>query len=66
MQEEYHNDLLAVMIGIDDVVPRPNKIREGIAKLLSSKGYKTKLTSKFDIIIVMTEEEYILLKLKYE
>jgi hypothetical protein len=66
LQETYHDDLLTIIVGIDDGVPRPNKMREGIAKLLSSRGYKTKLTSKFDIIIAMTEEEYILLKLKYE
>jgi hypothetical protein len=65
LQDKYH-DLYAIVIGMEDVVPRPNNMRKGIARLLESKGYKTKLTSKFDVIISMTEEEYILLKLKYE
>lgn len=66
MQDKWRDDLLVIIMGLEDIVPRPNKMREGIAKLLTSKGYKTKLTSKFDIIISMTEEEYIVLKLKYE
>lgn len=66
LQDKYHDDLLAIVLGLEDVVPRPNKMREGIAKLLTTKGYKTKLTRKFDIIISMTEEEYMFLKLKYE
>jgi len=66
LQEKYHDDILGIVIGLEDVVPRPNKMREGIATLLETKGYKVKLTSKFDVIIAMTEEEYILLKLKYE
>ena len=65
LQEKYHDDLLAIVIGLEDVVPRPNKMREGIARLLETRGYKTKLTSKYDIIISMTEEEFIYLKLKY-
>jgi hypothetical protein len=66
MQDKWRDDLLVIIMGLEDIVPRPNKMREGIARLLTSKGYKTKLTSKFDIIISMKEEEYILLKLKYE
>jgi hypothetical protein len=66
MQDKWREDLLVIIMGLEDVVPRPNKMREGIARLLTSKGYKTKLTSKFDIIISMKEEEYIILKLKYE
>jgi hypothetical protein len=66
MQDRFHNDLLAIIMGLDDVVPRPHKMREGIAKLLTAHGYKTKVTSKFDVIISMKEEEYIILKLKYQ
>ncbi len=65
LQEKYHDDILGIVIGLEDVVPRPNKMREGIATLLETKGYKVKLTSKFDVIIAMTEEEFIYLKLKY-
>jgi hypothetical protein len=66
MQDRFHNDLLAIIMGLDDVVPRPHKMREGITKLLTAHGYKTKVTSKFDVIISMKEEEYIILKLKYQ
>ncbi len=65
MQEKWHNDLYAIVLGIDDNVPRPNKMREEITRLLNSKGYHSKLTRKFDIIISMAEEEFIYLKLKY-
>lgn len=64
LEDKYRDDLLVIAIGLKDVVPR-QEMREGIARLLTNKGYKTKLTSKFDIIISMTEEEFIYLKLKY-
>jgi hypothetical protein len=66
LQDRWRDDLLAIILGLEDEVPRPNNMRKGIAKLLEVNGYKTKLTSKFDVIISMTEEEYIILKLKYE
>lgn len=65
IQDNYHDELLAIVMGIDDVTPRPNEMRKGIARLLESNGYRTKLTSKFDIIVSMTEKEYVFLKLKY-
>ena len=65
MQDRFHNDLFAIIMGVDDVVPRPHEMRKGIAKLLTENGYKTKVTSKHDIIISITEEEFIFLKLKY-
>lgn len=63
LQEKYQEDLFNMVISIEDASHK--KMREGIARLLESKGYKTKLTSKYDIIISMTEEEFIYLKLKY-
>jgi hypothetical protein len=66
MQENYQEDLYNIIVGYNDEVIRTKEMRSMIAKMLSSKGYKTKLTSKFDIIIAMSEKEYILLKLKYE
>jgi len=66
LQDRFHNDLLAIIMGLDDNVPRPHKMREGIVKLLAAHGYKTKLTRKFDVIISMSEKEYTFLKLKYE
>jgi hypothetical protein len=66
MQENYQDDLYNIIVGYNDTVLRTKDMRSMIAKMLSSKGYKTKVTSKHDIIISMTEEEYILLKLKYQ
>jgi len=65
MTDNYGDELYSIVSGIDHNVPRPNKIYDGVAKLLSSKGYKSKMTNNGDIIISMTEEEYIFLKLKY-
>jgi hypothetical protein len=50
----------------DPYVKRPNKIKKDLAQLLASKGYVTKVTGSSDIIISMTEEEFIFLKLKYQ
>jgi hypothetical protein len=66
MRDRFYKDLLSIIVGFDDSVPRPHKMREGIAKILTAHGYKTKLTRKFDVIISMSEKEYTFLKLKYE
>jgi hypothetical protein len=66
MQDNWQDDLYNIITASDNEVPRPNDIRSKIVLMLSSKGYKAKLTSKFDIIISMKEEEYIFLKLKYQ
>jgi hypothetical protein len=66
LQEKWQEELYNIITVNGKEVPRPNDIRARLNNLLISKGYNTKLTSKFDIIISMTEEEYILLKLKYE
>ncbi len=65
MQDNWQEDLYNIITVNAKEVPRPNDIRSRLNNLLISKGYNTKLTSKFDIIIAMTEEEYIFLKLKY-
>lgn len=49
-----------------DYPPRSRDLRKHLTKLLVSKGYRAKHTSKDDIIISMKEEDYIFLKLKYE
>ena len=46
--------------------PRIRDLRKQLVKLLISKGYKAHHTSTDDIIISMTEEEFIFLKLKYQ
>jgi len=45
---------------------RPSEIRNKMVERLVDKGYKVKFTSGNDVIIAMTEEEYLFLKLKYE
>lgn len=65
MQDCWQEELAANLKFYDDIVPRPNLMRKSVASMLNSKGYKTKLTSKFDVIISMKEEEFIYLKLKY-
>jgi len=45
---------------------RPEEIKKQLINKLSDKGYKVKFTSNNDIIIVMSEEEYVFLKLKYQ
>lgn len=65
MQEVWQEELQQIIFNEEFDVPRPNQLRIKIAHLLESKGYKTKVTSKFDIIISINEQEYVFLKLKY-
>ena len=65
MQEVYKDELQRLVFNEEFNVPRPNHLRVKIAQLLQSKGYRTKVTSKFDIIISMKDQEYVFLKLKY-
>ena len=65
MQDNWQEELYNIITSNGKEVPRPNDIRSRLNNLLISKGYNTKLTSKFDIIISMTEEQYVFLKLKY-
>ena len=65
MQDNWQEELYNIITVYGKEVPRPNEIRSRLNNLLISKGYNTKLTSKFDIIISMTEEQYVFLKLKY-
>lgn len=66
IMDQYSEEFYNIVVGYDIEVPHPKKIRKDLATLLTNKGYKVKLTTKFDIIISMSEQEYILLKLKYE
>lgn len=65
MQDSFQKELNELVFNDQFDIPRPNELRRRIAKLLESKGYKTKVTSKFDLIISIKEEEFIYLKLKY-
>ena len=63
MTQTYGNEIYDI---IDQKYPpRLSDLRKQLVKLLISKGYKAHHTSRDDIIIAMTEEEYIFLKLKY-
>lgn len=44
---------------------KPEEMKDRLIKKLEDFGYKVKLTRNKDAIIVMKEEEYIFLKLKY-
>lgn len=44
---------------------RPEEMHTIILKKFETFGYRLKFTSSKDVIIAMTEEEYIFLKLKY-
>ena len=65
MQEVWKEELQGLIFNEEFNVPRPNHLRVKIAQLLESKGYRAKVTSKFDIIISMKDQEYVFLKLKY-
>ena len=66
IQDNWQEDIYNIITSIDPHVPRPNILRKKIAEMLASKGYKVKITRKFDLIISMKEEDYIILKLRYE
>ena len=66
IQDNWQEDIYNIITSIDPNVPRPNILRKKIAEMLASKGYKVKITRKFDLIISMKEEDYIILKLRYE
>jgi len=65
LQEHYQDELYNIVMSEGIEVPRPNELRAKLVELLNSKGYKSKLTSKYNIIISISEEEFIFLKLKY-
>ena len=64
MTQTYGNEIYEI---IDQKYPpRLSDLRKQLVKLLINKGYKAHHTSTDDIIIAMTEEEFIFLKLKYQ
>jgi hypothetical protein len=65
IQDNWQNDIYNILTEMDPDIPRPNVLRKKIAELLEQKGYKTKLTSKHDILISIKDEDFIFLKLKY-
>ena len=65
ISDNWKSELTELMTKEDPYVKRPTNIKKDLAQLLAAKGYKTKVTGKGDIIISMTEEEYVFLKLKY-
>ena len=65
LQEHYQEELYNIITAEEKAVPRPNELRARLVSLLNSKGYKAKLTRKFDIIISIKDEDFVFLKLKY-
>jgi len=66
IQDNWQKDIYEILLELDPHVPRPNILRGKIARLLESKGFKTKVTRKHDVIISMKDEDFVFLKLKYE
>jgi hypothetical protein len=66
IQDNWQEDIYNIIMETDPNVPRPNIMRIRIARMLQEKGYKTKITRQHDIIISMKEEDYIILKLRYQ
>jgi len=66
IQDNWQQDIYEILLALDPNVPRPNILRGKIAVLLESKGFKTKITRKHDVIISMKDEDFVFLKLKYQ
>jgi hypothetical protein len=64
MKDNWREETLNIFTLVDSFSSRPNIARE-FSNLLIKNGYKTKVTKNNDVIIVMTEEEFVFLKLKY-
>ena len=56
IQDNWQDDLYNIITVYDTEVTRPNEVRSKIVQICS-KGHKTKVTSKNDIIILMKENE---------
>lgn len=64
MKDNWREETLNIFTLVDSFSSRPNIARE-FSNLLTKNGYKTKVTKNNDVIIAMTEEEFVFLKLKY-
>ncbi len=64
MKDNWREETLNIFTLVDSFSSRPNIARE-FSNLLIKNGYKTKVTKNNDVIIVMTEEEFVFLKLEY-
>jgi hypothetical protein len=64
MKDNWREETLNIFTLVDSFSSRPNIARE-FSNLLIKNGYKTKVTKNNDVIIAMTEEEFVFLKLKY-
>jgi hypothetical protein len=64
MKDNWREEMLNIFTLVDSFSSRPNIARE-FSNLLIKNGYKTKVTKNNDVIIAMTEEEFVFLKLKY-
>ena len=64
IKENWEDDLFKILNQNPPYYSKPNGLIKEVATLLKNKGYKAATNGK-DIIIVMKEEEFIFLKLKY-
>ena len=66
LQDRWESEMLQILNDHPGLsVKTISEYKTAIGKLLLENGYRSKLTSTTDLIIVMTEEEYVFLKLKY-
>lgn len=66
LQDRWTDDLLQILNDHPGLsVKTVGEYKRAIGRLLGENGYRWKVTSNNDLIIVMSEEEYVFLKLKY-
>ena len=66
LKEKYRDEFYNIIFPVIAAQARPEIMNAKLADFLASKGYKSKLTKKGDIIFSMSEEDYVWLKLKYD
>jgi len=66
LKEKYKDELYEIIFPSNPVQARPDILNKKLSEFLTIKGYKSRCTSRGDIIFFMNEKEYVFLKLKYD
>jgi len=66
LKEKYKEEFYEIIFPVNAANARPEIMNKKLAEFLASRGYKSRCTSRGDIILAISEEEYIFLKLKYD
>jgi|APFre7841882654_1041346.scaffolds.fasta_scaffold04344_2 hypothetical protein len=64
MEDQWHNDLLEFISAYSN--SNEAMTRMYLGNFLELKGYKTKITVNEDLLISISDEEFVFLKLKYQ